>query len=394
MLPTVLCANSTHRARASGLLELDVTTSFAEGNAAIDVFCNTANITRSKLLDLGRAAQARGCAAHDAEKFVTVSEDVSAWIFRRTRPDWDRVDGTMPQGQGDTDKRYKTCVKWTGNSCAVDSAIFVGLMLDAGRVQVDQISPHRKAQLPPVAAALRAIVATAWGNLTQAQRNSLRKILREELEQLDPDRFAVGDYCDVTEVMLYCFNELPQLSWTYIRASRCTDGALIMPSGERAQRRLGITYTRQRGNLSVAELMNAYMSWEPLTVADCDHNGASSHAHTRGKLVLDRMPPVLYLNFPEPVKREADASLKMFESFEVIYTDTRGQQSIEYEAIGAVFMMNSDHFIVRWVDRDNPERIVTYNDMTGPGVVRTTGGDWFKRLNKSAGVLGVFYRQC
>ena len=53
-------------------------------------------------------------------------------LLKSVKPDWQKINKTIPQGEQDNTNRYTKFLKWKNNLYTEDVAIFVLIMLDAG----------------------------------------------------------------------------------------------------------------------------------------------------------------------------------------------------------------------------------------------------------------------
>ncbi len=370
---------------------------FAADPEAVDRLRLITGATIAELEELGRQARSRGCLRNDTEKVHEMVEGTFVSILRRVGRGWQDIDGRIPRGEEDDAGRYTVGTNWDRNSCAVDSALFCGLMLDAGRIQIDQLAPSSRGKLGEPALILRRIVASPWGLLTQRQRDELRNVLGDGLDRADADRFRRGRFQDVIEVVQACFHRLPQVSFTEVRASRCCDGHMVVSEGQAAERTAGFYLPGNDGNASVQEMMERILGPKPTSVSTrCSRQNECTGTCSRFRLVLDRMPPTLLLYLPRPISEKANDVWRLFERLDVAYQDTRGGQTIQYEPVGCVMFVHGNHFVVRWKAKGEDDGIIEYDGMSGAEV--SVVANWWKGLSKrkgktSAGVLAMFYRQ-
>ena len=111
------------------------------------------------LLELGNTAQQLSISRDVTERTGILYGDYYIQLLRSVKKDWNKIDGTMPQDQEDNLRRYTTFLKWKNNSYAEDVAIFISLILDTGRVQIDQLLVTKVINIKPLALLMRYIIA-------------------------------------------------------------------------------------------------------------------------------------------------------------------------------------------------------------------------------------------
>jgi hypothetical protein len=328
--------------------------------------------------------------------------NVAASVLRSVRRGWHHVDGTMPQGDEDDRRRYTVGTNWHQNSCAADSVILCAIMLDAGRVQIDQISPSRRASLPVPADVLRQLVARPWGLLSQHQRDGLRDVLVDTLAHTNSELFPRHEFQSVNRLLDVGFDQLPQLSWTEITASVCCDGQLAVADTQKTRRVTGFQLMRKAEDSSTQDLTNDILGrTRSPDVTPCSLGVKCTGARFRTRLILDRMPPVLLLHLPQPISEEEEAVWKLLEPVDLTYESSRGQKSIRYTPLGCVLMVNWTHFVVRWkAKREGRDQIIHYDGMVSAQVSEV--GSWWAGLGnrkgqkgkkQHTGIVAMFYRQ-
>ena len=356
------------------------------------------------LQQLGLQAEARGYSSTTAEKEYKMTEDTSLLILRQIRETWHYVDGTVPRGDHDDKLRYNMGPRWFKNSCAIDSALFCAIMLDAGRIQVDQISPAQLACLGQPAGALRRIVSKPWGVLSQTQRDGLRDVLADALTHTDPRRFPRHSPHSIDEVLKICFDRLPQLSFTGVKAHICCNDELTIKGSQSATREIGFYLQRPRENMSVQDVLQSMLSRRaPKHKIPCDDSGCCTGPRFSIRLILDRMPPILLTYALAPISEKENKTFQLFKRLELIYYTTRGEQTIRYSPLGCVIILDWGHFVVRWrTVEDGQEQIIHYDGMTSSKATKVKG--WWAGLGSCArstkmgsrsgsGVVAAFYRK-
>jgi hypothetical protein len=349
------------------------------------------------LLELGNTAQQLGVSRDVTERTSILYGDYYVRLLRSVKKDWNKIDGTVPQGQEDNLTRYTTFLKWKNNSCAEDVAIFVSLMLDAGRIQIDQLSATEVSNVKPLALLMRHIVALPWGLIDQESREKSRHIFVELLQAEVPSCKA-GAYKCILSVLEECLMGLPQLSFTTIHGSKCCDNQYMIKEGMRSVRHTTLNPSLENSSESVQQMLDYIFNAKDLptntTDSKCSRGQECTKAASRMTLVVDRMPPVMAVLFGRDIKGKEGKDRKVFEKMEIQYHTTKGARTVCYKPIGCVFYISKIHYTARWVGRGRNEgRIVHYDDMAGGDVVCCKTNDWWENIEPTHGVVAVFYEQ-
>jgi len=253
----------------------------------------------------------------------------------------------MPQDQEDNLRRYTTFLKWKNNSCAEDVAIFVSLMLDAGRVQIDQLSATEVSNIKPLALLMRHIVALPWGLIGQESQEKSRHIFVELLQAEVPNCKA-GAYKCILSILKECLMGLPQLSFTTIHGSKCCDNQYMIKEGMRSVRHTTLNPSLENSRESIQQMLNHIFNAKDLPTPTTDYKCSRGHkctkAATKMSLVVDRMPPVMAVLFGTDIKRKEGRFRKVFEEMEIQHDTTKGIRTVRYKPIGCVFYISKIHY--------------------------------------------------
>lgn len=363
------------------LLALD----FSTGRDAVTQLCDLAGVTEIDLLTLGQQALNLGVCAHTTEKEWEFVDGMRVSGLRNLQPTWREIDGTIPH-RNDRE-RYFYGPNWKQNSCAIDCTLFCALQLDAGRIQIDQITAAKQRTLSEAARILRQVVTRPWGTLTPTQRNQLRDILADTLSDDGSGKFVRGNYLDIHDVLLQCLGGLPQISYTTAVVKRCCDGLLCLPNSVEVRRSVGFWLTRKENHLSVQQAVQDLFAKTPCkSEYQCNRNEACIRSLTRFNLILDRLPPILLLHLPSPVSHQDDKIWKLFEDLTFTYTDTTGDKKPTYTPLGCIIVQNRNHFMVRWQERYGYESIIHYDGLVSDRAHKVDG--WWAGLTdeKSGGI--------
>lgn len=374
-----LCRASTQRIRPQDT-HVDAT--------SLEDICTKTGLTLRQLEGYGREARRRGYLRKRTERVYEYAQGLSCRVLRGFKEDWMRVDGTLPQQEDDMVQRYLFGSVWAKNSCAVDCALFCGIMLDAGRMQVDQITTEGMSQLPEPAQVLRKVVSREWGLLAQTKRDQMRDVLRYSLHQYDPARFPAAPALLVaTDVLDTCLHSLPQLSYTDIHAVRCCDNELRVSTGATPSRVNNLTVLTP----PLQARLQASFDGRPVPNSrfTCTRGEDCTRSYTTLSLVLDRMPPTLMIHLPS-VSLQQSHEWGLFDDVSLTYQGPRAEARVRYRAIGCVVRLGVTgvpHFVVVWRIQDH---YICYDGLKGGKVRRTK--DWFDGGGRGQRIITLFCR--
>jgi hypothetical protein len=295
--------------------------------------------------------------------------DVPIEVYRDITRHWANTDGTQQESPEDTALRFTVFPRWSNNSCAVDSALFVGIMLNAGRSIIDTIStvsltPEQR--LHP-SSTFRTIMCTPWGTITPDQRDALRDRLAMRLEKYNKTLFPCGSLLAVTEVLETCFNSFANVSFTTIveGVRICCDNVNHYP--ERVHY-TDITMLNLTGpdESSFQQLLHSYFDAHPLNDTSTCSNGANCTREWRRRLVIvdesGRVPPTLLVSFARPISPGQAKKMSVFDRDITIRAQfLHYEDEISYIVVGCVYRVNGIHFIGRW--RVSASEWVEYDGM-------------------------------
>jgi hypothetical protein len=311
-------------------------------------------------------------------------------MFRPLQDNWDAIDGTMPQSAEDEAVRYKVGVRWSVDSCAIDCVLMLLVWTRAWRLVADQLSMDEVSYLQEAASTARQLVAMEeWGIMATRVRSRLRNTIRHELHQANPVCFPANAYWDITQVLYALADQVPQFSCHIGIYLFCCDGNKRMGSAANVKRILGLPQVNDHQPLRT--VLNEYFTPGPdiLNEHVPYHEVASSiEACTRGlqcirersiqRIVLDRLPPILIVPTIECDQRLA-TRLELFTGFTFDYMDRVGTQQAAYEPRGVVFMIERNHYVIRWKCLLAREEVREYDGMNGENCTRTD--NWWQDLN-------------
>lgn len=313
-------------------------------------------------------------------------------IFRSIKPRWDKIDGTIFLRQDDQETRYSYGPTWSANSCGVDCTIFCAIVLDVGRIQVDQLDPGAASEVPVSAHVLGKMVKRHWGLLPVAKRNEMRDALRGSLSREDSTKFPPAPaLLPVSEVLGHCLEGVPQVSFSMIKAHRCGDG-LFHTSGRGTPQRYNSLYIAK---FPVREGIQDILDSESITAshAGCDGPRPCPNNHTRHWLIVDRMPPTLIVQLPDGAKQGKAVQAALFDEMTVEWNTPYDTQTTAYYAVGAIIATGkaeSTHFVSVW---RACESFVLYDGMAKGGKARLIK-DWAAIPGRRPRVVTLFFRIC
>jgi hypothetical protein len=291
--------------------------------------------SQTELEELGREAEAIGISKtrlHLIEIKMVGKEDIVECGF----PSMDltsmwRVDGIQNIMPEEKDTRYRGGPRWNKNSCGLDCFLVAAVLLDVGRVQIDQVWEGLLKDASYAGKLLLTTVRKPWGKLSTKEMGQLRDVLRGQLIDEFGSVFKRGDVMEIRDLVDVFGRAVPQFGATWTTLYRCCDQGrwawseerddsmghedCERPATLRHEIRTGIQAEMSRvdalmgGSLeeAIQRLLNPMtLAREVLEVRDwqrCDRSGCS---YTTEYLdcVLDRPPPTLLL--PEFQQRAVD----------------------------------------------------------------------------------------
>jgi hypothetical protein len=350
--------------------------------------CDKAKLTLTDLEAYGRVAKGRGYLKKRKEKYYEYRKGSHYTIYRRTEQDWFKIDGTMPQRERDTLSRYTLGPIWKSNSCAIDATIVAAVMLDAGRMQVDQMTVGAVRALPAPTQVVRHIVCREWGLLSHGKRERMRDELRGTLEKFNPDVFATASgLLPVAEVLDICL-KIPQLSLTDIVAARYCDEQLTLSIGTNPSH-VNSYYVSApiQPNLQALFEDQQYL----LPPEDCPLGKQCTFNHMKKTIILDRLPPTLMVHLNGNVDERVSQSEQLFEDVAISYSDPKKEFHMVYRVVGCIMVTGTGsaaHFIVVW---RVGHRFLLFDGLQNQGEAIILDG-WFRARAKTARVTTVFLR--
>ncbi|KIW09644.1 hypothetical protein PV08_12105 [Exophiala spinifera] len=250
----------------------------------------------------------------------------------------------------------------------------MAIILEAGRIQVDQVSSTLFARLPDPAQVVRRINSRLWGTLSSEQRRRMSDVLRRSLYTSDPKMFpAAPALLPLAEVFDQCFTGLAQVSFTKIRTVTCCDGQITVKAGTTPQRENSLYLTR----FPLIDAVRALFQGSHIPAGhDCSSGPGCTRSRKVRPTVLDRLPPTLVIHIP-PTDEPSARAVELFRNITFTYLKPTGEVSVEYAVVACVMMSGtagSIHFTVVW-NVEN-ESYWEYNGMRADGRLREIDS-WF-----------------
>jgi hypothetical protein len=266
----------------------------------------------------------------------------------------------MPVSDEDTSTRFSLGPTWAKNSCALDCVLTAAILLNAGRLQIDQLSVVASATLPLIPALVRRIVAKPWGKLPTVQRNTLRDLIRKEMNKINKKSFPMKDMMYLQSTMEEVFKGLPQASFTHVPGRVCDRGVFFEASAG-IKRSTGVEVGLDSATRPVTKIeASINEDWGPRSnpdptkrdQLDCVHDGpACKRPPRRWPIILDRLPPVLivYTEFAPTRRKNPGYCNSLFEPFTFRHRTVAGEAEAVFKPLGFIVRKNENHFYMRWL---------------------------------------------
>lgn len=308
-----------------------------------------------------------------------------------------RINRTQLYSRQDQARRYTYGPAWQDNSCAMDSVLIILLLLDAGRVQADQISEllYKKSPAEDLSRVVMNIIRKPWGSLLRGDRIKLRDVVRNGLAGCDPQVFELASYQGADSIWNTLATSIPQCLATYGKLVRCC------PKGFWSWRiRNGALRTVVYNSLSLTTDMVEFATRAPTFSAQvqlllnprpadnvsrhiprCKSCKASEPAPQHQLVLLDRPPPTLALqNFTFG----DDHSLAgIFDEIQLTFTAVGPDGmpttiTASYACHSVIFCLRSNHFVtlINKAARIGGANLVLYNDMARDGQLLAVSEDF------------------
>lgn len=299
-------------------------------------------------------------------------------VYRSIKDTWARVDGRVSPKSRDTRDRYNAGPVWWKNSCAIDVVIFCGLRLDAGRIEADQIRFGDMEQLPPPAKKFRDIMLEHWGTVDSKKRSQLRDDLRRSLVREVKHFGGMTAAHPIETVVLECFRDLPQSTYTDVPAFMCCDEKPWVVSRDfhyqkRSFFEIG-EHTLTSGGTIQGVLKNHFARCDATVVSSspaCSNGVTCSRRHEKVITVIDRMPPVLVVGLPGHFTPSREKKHRALTELHFDVQILHSRERVEYVPIGCIVYdpsMSPGHFTARWkAERHDDEGDLSYDGMKNEG---------------------------
>lgn len=375
------------------------------GERAAAAFCawTQGRTTPGRLQYRGKQAMEwrHGCLLDPTEKGRLLYNDSNEVtnILRDVKPHWDAIDGTHMRSATQIEDGRLIGPDWDGSaSCAVDVAVWLCLCLDAGRIQIDQITSKQRVELSDVQALVRLIGCSSWSALTQETRNERRDELQVALRTRLSRR--PGRYLPISGVMEACLKGLPQFEYTRGLAWVCCDGKPVLLKRDGRLRRCESVSVVFAGSETLEQAVNRHFGWTtdvtlndfPFPDRRCSSKAKCTRTHRRRAVVLDRLPPSLYVQISADTQPNEALQRGMFEDMSVVTLNPRGERvAHSYKAVGCVCIVMRNHFTARW--RIEGGGVYAYDGQRFSGMAqKVTDGDMYRSLRAKDSVCAVVFR--
>lgn len=330
-------------------------------SATISKLCRLAHLSLEDLQKYGEIVRERGYLRKRGLKSYQYTHGRFQDVFRQIPPDWSKIDGTLPQGSEEMERRYQYGPPYSNSSCAIDCVVFVAVMLDLGRVQIDQVCSSMLKNMSGSAYLIYAMVRGPWATLSPAQRSRLRDNLRAAVLKERPSLVSPqSNHLPVGDVLDHCLQH-PQLGWHQVPARFCPTTRHSISPTVMVQRH----YSLFVESPPLVDALDGYFidRWEVPGPESACSDADCQERHIRRYVVLDRLPPTLMIHFQEPPTPQTLPLWRLDQPIMIEHTLVTGPEFATYYVVGCIWHEGtgaSSHFTVVWR---------TPNKSSGPFVV-------------------------
>lgn len=373
------------RTPLEGLYDLDT------ASELVPYLLSEEGITLADLEEIGQLVQDRGYQKKLDQQVYPYADQRFTPIQRPIKPGWNEIDGTLCYDDRGSMKRYTLGPPWSNNSCAVDCALYCAIMLDIGRIQIDQVSTRALKELPVPTAVTRFIVQSDWSRNSTTSLAQQRDYLRECLYEYDPARFPVAPkHLPIAEVLRVCLQS-PQMTFTDIGALLCCDRDLRASNKVRPHQDNSVYVLGDHIQTYIQELLDLRTTERPEDWRCTGNPPCTRKDVKKVKLVLDRLPPTLMVH-TDPQDRGRCNRNRVFDDLTLRYRRPRTVVTTSYRAVGCVTMSGSggtSHFKVVW---RTPNGFLKYDGLIDEGKAQRIDS-WFPPGRRSTDqVIVIFFR--
>lgn len=358
--------------------------------------CRETKVSVTEFIALGVAAKRRGVVPYVYGRRHRLRRG-SVSLLRRMRPGWDCHEHTWDFDDKDQVERYQIFTGTDSGTGAADILIFCGIQSDAARIQGATIPFDRSYDLEDTPFLFRTITVLLWGNVTQDERTGFRDCLGETFEKEGLDSHGNGCDLSVQALVDRCFVGIPTFTYTSIEQRRCCDGIRRIKLGEYGQLQTGHTLHMddvEHADLSINQLVNLHFAakeWDQtLPFRSCSRGKRCHRLPKKRHIVLDRMPPMLYVNLPPGLSVGDDKVRRFFDLLSIVLENTITEDTVQYVVIGVVFLLSSGRLAARWISRKHGVRCIHFDPFIGSHVVPVA--NWLDGLAADCLIQTIFYQ--
>lgn len=237
---------------------------------------------------------------------------------------------------------------WRANSCAIDAAIVVGRLLDAGSTMYDRREPGWETRLSKAERAFIDVVDANWDVLSNEDSANLRDDFWRVLEKADP-AIKVGTFNSMWSVWAAVATNIPQFQFSYVEAlGHCPcRGAPTTNATFQASFVTPPVYPQDANGVTIQEVISR--PFTPVQLSNCRECSNLTDSVTRERR-LNNLPLRMVVTLDERVVIKNHT-----QDFSFDYCDINGQsQKATYRWLGGVYY-HENHFRVLWTDSKRGE---------------------------------------
>lgn len=278
----------------------------------------------------------------------------------RVRDGWSHLSITSPMGKRDEEERYTKALTPTGTNCGLNVVFAIGIRLQLGRIQRDVTSPQYLRSLHVPTQTFLHILAGPFGVAPQDRRDEAGAIMERSLENFDGAKFPRGQFVAVQAVLDILCYRVPQVTWNEVKTYTCCDGDPVvrLPRKEKSYSSL---YVWLRQGEYVGECIQRHFKDSFYGKIDgvCTQGVRCNRVPLqRPRVLVDGSNPsrlIVHFDADSGISWGADEQgrLRVFENISLETWSLNGVFSNEYEVIGAIFVVNDNHFVLRWRAKDD-----------------------------------------
>lgn len=255
---------------------------------------------------------------------------------------------------------------WRANSCAVDAAIVVGRLLDAGSTNYDRRQPGWETRLSKAERAFIDVIDANWDVLSNEDSANLRDQFWRILAAENP-AIRVGALNPMWTVWAAVATNIPQFHFSYEEAlAHCPcRGAAPTNATFQASFVTPPVYPEDANGVTIQEMISR--PFTPVQLSDCRECSNLRNSVTRERR-LHNLPLRMAVTLDERVVIKNHT-----QDFTFDYCDINGQaQKATYRWLGGVYY-HENHFRVLWSDNKRGEagagEVLQYDGRQNSGLV-------------------------